>query len=130
MSNHLLYLCILSYLLFCNSVNFNGLMVVYYQRELIAVQEEQIRIYRDSLVTGVGDDRIGNPADLVRLCNEAVAKKKTSCTTQFQRYLAVANPANGEDFFREVCSSSLVLSISLILILMVLYTYCVFPWFR
>jgi hypothetical protein len=130
MSNHLLYLCILSYLLFCNTVNFNGLMVVYYQRELIAVQEEQIRIYRDSLVTGVGDDRIGNPADLVRLCNEAVAKKKTSCTTQFQRYLAVANPANGEDFFREVCSSSLVLSISLILIHMVLYTYSVFPWFR
>ena len=129
MSNHLLYLCILSYLLFCNTVNFNGLMVVYYQRELIAVQEEQIRIYRDSLVTGVGDDRIGNPADLVR-CNEAVAKKKTSCTTQFQRYLAVANPAHGEDFFREVCSSSLVLSITLILIHMVLYTYSVFPWFR
>lgn len=105
-------------------------MVVYCQRELMAVQEEQIRIYRDSLVTGVGDDRTGNPADLVRLCNEAVAKKKTSCTTQFQRYLAVANPANSEDFFREVCFPSLVLSITLILILMVLYTYCVFPWFR
>ena len=130
MSNHLVYLYIMSYIIFCNTMDFNSLMIVYCQRELIAVQEEQIRIYRDSLVTGVGDDRIGNPADLVRLCNEAVAKKKTSCTTQFQRYLAVANPTNGEDFFKEVCFLSLVLSIFLIFIFMVLYTNCVFPLFR
>ena len=72
------------------------------QRDLIAVQEEEIRKYKDSLVTGLAKNREGNPAELVRLCTEAVRAKKSSSATNFNRLLAVANPANGPEFFHEV----------------------------
>ena len=94
------------------------------------VQEKQIWIYRYSLIIGVGDGRKKKFKNLIRLYNESVTNKKISCTTQLQLYLAIANLANGEDLFREVCFLSLVLLIILTLILMVHYTYCVFPWFR
>ena len=62
------------------------------------VQEEQIHKFKDSLVMGVGEDRLGSSAELVALCADAVQRKKTSCQTQLHRYLAIANPANREDF--------------------------------
>ena len=45
------------------------------------VQEEQIHKFKDSLVTGVGKDRLGSNAKLVALCADAVQRKKTSCQT-------------------------------------------------
>ena len=80
----------------------------HFQRDLIAVQEEQIHKFKDTLVMGVGEDRLGSSFELVALCADAVQRKKTSCQTQLHHYLAIANPANGEDFFREVKSSSRV----------------------
>ena len=73
-----------------------------FQRDLIAVQEEQIHKFKDTLVTGVGEDRLGNSSELVTLCADAVQRKKISCQTQLHHNLAIANPANGEDFFKEV----------------------------
>ena len=86
-------------------------LAFHFQHDLIAVQEEQIHKFKDTLVTGVGEDRLGNSSELVGLCADAVQRKKTSCQTQLHRYLAIANPANGEDFFREVKSSSRVFSV-------------------
>ena len=86
-------------------------MAFHFQRDLIAVQEEQIHKFKDTLVTGVGEDQLGSSSELVTLCVDAVQRKKTSCQTQLHRYLAIANPANGEDFFKEVLSSSAVFSI-------------------
>ena len=51
---------------------------------------------------GVGVDRLSNSTELVTLCADAVQRKKISCQTQLHRYLAISNPTNGEDFFREV----------------------------
>ena len=86
-------------------------LAFHFQRDLIAVQEEQIHKFKDTLVTGVGEDQLGNSSELVALCADAVQRKKTSCQTQLHRYLAIANPANGKDFFREVKSSSQVFSV-------------------
>ena len=66
------------------------------------VQDEQIHKFKDSLVTGVGKDRLGSSLELVILCADAMQRKKTSCHTQLHHYLAIANLANGEGFFREV----------------------------
>ena len=77
-------------------------MSFHFQRDLIPVEEEQIHKFKDSLVTGVGEDRLGSSLELVTLCIDAVQRKKTSYETQLHRYLVIANPANGEDFFREV----------------------------
>ena len=82
----------------CNHTLFS----FHFQRDLIAVQEKQIHKFKDSLVMGVGEDPLGSSAELVTLCVDAVQRKKTSCQTQLHRYLAIANPANREDFFREV----------------------------
>ena len=51
---------------------------------------------------GVGEDRLGSSAELVTLCADAMQRKKTSCQTQLHHYLAIANPANVEEFIREV----------------------------
>ena len=82
----------------CNHTLFS----FHFQHDLIAVQEEQIHKFNDSLVMGVGEDRLGSSAKLVTLYADAVQRKKTSCQTQLHRYLVIANPANREDFLREV----------------------------
>ena len=94
----------------CLSSN-HTILAFHFQHDLIVVQEEQIHKFKDTLITGVGEDRLGSSSELVALCAEAMQRKKTSCQTQLHRYLAFANPANGEDFFREVKSSSRVFSV-------------------
>ena len=51
---------------------------------------------------GVGEDQLGSSSELVTLCADALQRKKTSCQTQLYHYLAIAKPANKEDFFKEV----------------------------
>ena len=55
------------------------LLSIHFQRDLIAVQEEQIHKFKDSLVMGVGEDRLGSNSELVTLCADVVQRKKTSC---------------------------------------------------
>ena len=42
-------------------------LAFHFQRDLIAVQEEQIHKFKDTLVTGVGEDRPGSSSKLVAL---------------------------------------------------------------
>ena len=62
---------------YCN----HTLLSFHFQCDLIVVQEEQIHKFKDNLVTGVGEDRLGSSAELVTLCADAVRRKKTSCQT-------------------------------------------------
>lgn len=47
---------------------------------------------------------MGSPSELLAVAKKAVAAKKTSLSTKLDRYLAIANPANGEGFLKEVFS--------------------------
>ena len=68
----------------CSSSN-HTVLAFQFQRDLIAVQEEQIHKFKDTLVTDVGEDQLGSSSELVALCAEAVQRKKTSCQIQLQR---------------------------------------------
>ena len=73
-----------------------------FKREISAAQEDAIRWYKDSLVTGTGEDKLGSATELQALATKAVEAKKTSLSTDLNRYLAIANPANEEGFMKEV----------------------------
>ena len=86
-----------SKLLCCKRTLLNYLLMSF-QREISATQEEEIRGYKDTLITGCGEDRVGSPSELLAVASKAVELKKTSLSTDLNRYLAIANPANGDGF--------------------------------
>ena len=72
------------------------------QREIARAQDEAIRMYRDSLVSGSGVMGDGNSEDLISLAKAAVKKTKTQLETVMSRHLAIADPRNGPEFIKEV----------------------------
>ena len=72
------------------------------QREIAKLQEEAIRQYRDSLVSGNGVMAQGNSEDLITLARAAVKKTKTQLETVTQRHLAIADPRNGAKFISKI----------------------------
>lgn len=72
------------------------------QCEIAKSQEEAIRQYRDSLVSGSGAMAQGNSEELIALAGAAVKKTKTQLETVMQRHLAIADPRNGAEFISEV----------------------------
>ena len=72
------------------------------QREIARAQDEAIRMYRDSLVSGSGMMGEGNAEDLISLTKAAVKKTKTQLETVMARHLAIANLRNGLEFIKEV----------------------------
>lgn len=100
---------LVNYLLICPGIvfmKFSKIINVHVllQREIAAAQEEAIRRYKDTLITGTGVDKPGSSSEMEKLALEAVAKKKKSLSTDLNRYLAIANPANGSGFLTEVCN--------------------------
>jgi hypothetical protein len=75
------------------------------QREIAKAQEEAIRQYRDTLVSGDVRMALGSSEDLITLANIAVKKTKTQLATDMTRYLAIADPRNGVEFIHEVKNS-------------------------
>ena len=75
------------------------------QREIAKSQEEAIRQYRDSLVSGDGKMAQGSSEDLISLASAAVKKTKTQLHTEMARHLAIADPRNGAEFINEVQNS-------------------------
>ena len=83
------------------------------QREIARAQDEAIRMYRDSLVSGSGMMGEGNSEDLISLAKAAVKKTKTQLETVMARHLAIADPQNGPEFIREVRNSMTLASLSI-----------------
>ena len=65
------------------------------QHEIARAQDEVIRMYRDSLVSGSGMMGEGNAEDLISLAKAAMKKTKTQLETVMARHLAIADPRNG-----------------------------------
>ena len=83
------------------------------QRENARAQDEAIRMYRDSLVSGNGMMEEGNSEDLISLAKAAVKKTKTQLETVMARHLAIADPRNGPEFIREVRIFMMLASLSI-----------------
>ena len=83
------------------------------QREIARAQDEAIRMYRDSLISGSGMMGEGNSEDLISLAKAAVKKTKTQLETVMARHLAIADPRNGPEFIREVRNSMTLASLSI-----------------
>ena len=83
------------------------------QREIAKSQEEAIRQYRDSLVSGDGKMSQGSSEKLIQLASEAVKKTKTLLHTDMARHLAIADPRNGAEFINEVQNPSTLVAFSL-----------------
>ena len=72
------------------------------QHEIARAQDEAIRMYRDSLVSGSGIMGEGNAEDFIFLAKAAMKKTMTQLETVMARHLAIANPRNGPEFIKEV----------------------------
>ena len=83
------------------------------QHEIARAQDEAIRMYRDSLVSGSGMMGEGNSEDLISLAKAAVKKTKTQLEIVMARHLAIADPRNGPEFIREVRNSMTLASLSI-----------------
>ena len=83
------------------------------QREIARAQDEAMRMYRDSLVSGSGMMGEGNFEDLISLAKAAVKKTKTQLETVMARHLAISDPRNGPEFIREVRNSMTLASLSI-----------------
>ena len=82
------------------------------QLEIARAQDEAIRMYKDSLVSGSGMMGEGNSKDLISLAKAAVKKTKTQLETIMARHLAIANPRNGPEFIKEVRNFTTLASLS------------------
>ena len=82
------------------------------QREIARAQEEAIRMYRDSLVSGSGMMGEGNAEDLISLAKAAIKKTKMQLEIVMARHLAIADPRNGPEFIREVWNFMTLSSLS------------------
>ena len=82
------------------------------QREIARAQDEAIRMYRNSLVSGSGMKGEGNAEDLISLAKAAIKKTKTQLETVMARHLAIADPRNGPEFIREVWNFMMLSSLS------------------